>query len=200
MRFGGQEYEYDSLEANIACDYPRNSETRMYSSEEQNTANALEYVTVQDVMENGEALPEKSSDDSIMEVFFAAGTVLISSDLDIYGVDKMVNFQITSVKQPVAFTDYREAAYHASVPGWSLGLNPTEGISSIANLHNEGIRIRQNVNGNNEICFKFIHDGKPDTRKVYLARNRKYICSHIEMSITESGVDRLMTGYFYEML
>lgn len=200
MRFGGQEYEYDSLEANIACDYPRNSETRMYSSEEQDTANALEYVTVQDVIENGEALPERSSDDSIMEVFFAAGTVQTSSDLSIFGVDRMVNFQITSVKQPVAFTDVREAIYHAIVPAWSLGLNPTDGVTSIANLHNEGIRIRQNVNGNNEICFKFFHDGKPDTRKVYIVRNRRFICSHIEMSITENGIDRLMTGYFYEML
>lgn len=200
MRFGGQEYQYDSLEANIACDYQRNGDVKWYSSEEQETANALEYLTVQDVIENGEAIPEKTSEDSIMEVFFAAGSMLTSSDLSFVGEDRMVNFQITTVRQPIAFTDNREATYHASVPKWSLGLNPTEGVSSIANLHNHGIKIRQNVNGNNEICIKFFHDGKPDTRKIYIVRNRKYICSHIEMSVTEKGLDRLMTGYFYEML
>ena len=200
MRFGGQEYQYDSLEANIACDYPRNRDEKWYSSEEQETANALEYLTVQDVIENGEAIPEKTSEDSIMEVFFAAGSMLSSSDLSFVGQDRMIEFQITTVRQPVAFTDYREAVYHASVPRWSLGLNPTEGVSAIANLHNQGIKIRQNVNGNNEICIKFFHDGKPDTRKVYIVRNRKFICSHIEMSVTETGLDRLMTGYFYEML
>ena len=200
MRFGGQEYEYDSLEANIACDYPRNGEVRLYSSEEPEAGNSLEYVTVQDVVENGEALPDRSSDNSNMEVFFAARTMLNSSDLSIYGVDRMVNYQISSVKQPVAFTDYREAVYHASVPRWSLGLNPTEGVNAIANLHNEGLKIRRNVNGNNEICIRFLHDGKVDTRKLYIIRNRKFICSHVEIDITESGVDRLKTGYFYEII
>lgn len=200
MRFGGQEYQYDSLEANIECNYQRNSEVKWYSSEEQETANALEYLTVQDVIENGEALPDSSSEDSIMEIFFAAGSLLSSSDLSFVGQDRMIKFQITTVRQPVAFTDYREAAYHASIPRWSLGLNPTEGVSAISNLHNQGIKIRQNVNGNNEICFKFFHDGMPDSRKIYIVRNRKFICSRIEMNVTETGIDRLMTGYFYEML
>ncbi len=200
MRFGGQEYEYDSLEANIACDYPRNGSIRTYSYEETETPNALEYVTVQDVVENGEALPERTSGDGNMELFFSSRLMLTSSDLSIYGTDRMVPFQISSVKQPVAFTDYREACYHANVPRWSLGLNPREGIEAIANLHNRGLKIRQNVNGNNEICIRFLHDGKLDPRKLYIIRNRKYICSHIDMSITENGADRLKTGYFYEVL
>ena len=198
--YGGQEYEYDSIEANISCDYPANASIQLYSDGDKEETNELDYVTVQDVIEGGEAIPERTSEDAIMEVFFAAGTVLSSSELEIAGQDKGVGFEIGTVRQPVAFTDYRQAVYHASVPQWSLGLNPVEGIACVGNNHNSGIKIRQNVNGNNEICIKFLFDGKPDPRKIYICRNRKFVCSRIEINVNENGIDPIKNGYFYEML
>lgn len=199
--YGGQKYEYDSIEANINCDYPANAHIQMYSDgDKEELLNSMEYVTVQDVIEDGEAIPERTSEDAIMEVFFAAGTVLSSSSLEIVGVDKGIDFEIGIVSQPVAFTDYRMAVYHASVPMWSMGLNPVEGVACVGNNHNIGIRIRQNVNGNNEVCVKFLFDGKPDPKKIYVILNKKYVCSKIEMSAGENGIDRVKTGYFYEIL
>lgn len=198
--YGGQEYEYDSIEANISCDYPANAEIQMYSDGDKEDSNSLEYVTVQDVIENGEAIPERTSEEAIMEIFFAAGTVYTSSKLEIYGQDRGIGFEVGTVHQPVAFTDFRQAVYHASVPQWSLGLNPVEGIACVGNNHNSGIKIRQNVNGNNEICIKFLFDGKPDPRKIYICRNRKFVCSRIELNVNENGIDPVKTGYFYEML
>lgn len=196
---GGQEYEYDSIEANINCDYPANEQVMTYGDGDIES-NSLEYVTVQDVVEDGEALPEKTDEDAIMEIFFASGSLLSTSKLDIYGADRHVEFKVTAVNQPVAFTDYRFAAYHVMVPKCGLGLNQVEGVKSVGYYHNRGIKIRQNVNGNNEICIKFPFDGKPDPRKLYIIRNRKFICSKIELHVNENGIDRIKTGYFYEML
>ena len=77
---------------------------------------------------------------------------------------------------------------------------PISEVNSVGLYHNKGIKIRQNVNGNNEICIKFLFDGKPDPRKIYVIRNRKFVCSKIEMAVGENGIDRVKTGYFYEML
>lgn len=196
---GGQEYEYDSLEANISCDYPANQNVELYSDGDTENTNNAEYVTLQDVIENGEAIPEKGSEEDVMEVFFAAGTLLTTSDLNIYGVDKGT-YPVQTVHQPIAFTDYSQAVYYTTVPRWSLALNPYSGAESVGLYHNRGIRIRQNVNGNNEVIVKFLFDGKPDPRKIYIIRNRKFVCSHIDMAVGETGIDKVKTGYFHEIL
>jgi hypothetical protein len=81
-----------------------------------------------------------------------------------------------------------------------MGLMPLVNIQSIGAFHNAGLKIRQNVNGNNEICIKFLYNGKPDPRKIYIIRNRKFLCSHIDMAVGENGIDPVKTGYFYEIL
>ena len=196
---GGQPYEYDSIEANMEVDYPANEQMKTFSDGDIQT-NSLPYVTVQDVIEEGESLPDRSDEDGLMEIFFAAGTLLHSSELAFWGPDRLIAFQIHSVDQPVAFTDYRHAVYYASVPAWSLGLNPLDSVRSIGYYHNHGIKIRRNVNGNNEICIPFLFNGKPDPRKIYIIRNKKYVCSRIEMAVGENGIEEVKTGYFYEML
>ena len=198
IMFGGQRYEFDGYEANIECDYYSNTVIKSWTAEDI-VKNDLDYVTVQDVIENGEAIPERNSDDSIMEIFFASGRVITASEKKKCGPDTGDDYTFTA-QQPVAFTDYRQAVYSATVPAWSLGLLPVSGVNSVGLFHNNGIKIRQNVNGNNEICFKFLFDGKPDPRKIYIARNRKFVCSRIEMAVGENGIDRVKTGYFYEML
>ena len=196
---GNQQYEFDSLEANIACEYSVNESGNIYD-EETNGANSLSYVTVQDVMENGESLPDRSDEDENMEIFFASGVKLYAAELEKVETDWLVKYTLKSAHHPIAFTDYREAAAVLSVPKWSLGLNPIEGLTSIGRYHNQGVKIRQNINGNNEVCIKFLYDGKPDPRKLYVIKNRKYVCSRIEMAIGNDGISRLKTGYFYEML
>ena len=109
-------------------------------------------------------------------------------------------YPVQTVHQPVAFTDYSQAVYYTTVPRWSLALNPYSGAESVGLYHNRGIRIRQNVNGNNEVIVKFLFDGKPDPRKIYIIRNRKFVCSHIDMAVGETGIDKVKTGYFHEIL
>lgn len=197
------EYYFDALIANINCE---NQSDDTYFGK--STAKEVDYVTVQDVMELGESLPTSESDDSLMELFFVTGVKtrvrgeikrreepIVSIPWIIFSPDPPANVYL-----PTPFTDYRHAIYDAQVPKDSLALNPMSGITSIGNFHNKGVKIKRNVNGNNEICVKFPYDGKPDPRKIYVIRNRKFVCSHIDMAVGENGIDILKTGYFYEML
>lgn len=48
--------------------------------------------------------------------------------------------------------------------------------------------------------IKFLADNIPDASKIYIFRNRRFVCQKIEMEVTGEGVSRLKTGYFYEIL
>ena len=81
-----------------------------------------------------------------------------------------------------------------------MSLFPAAEYTNIGNFHNRGIKIRRNVNGNNEIRVEFPFDGKPDPKKIFVIRNRKFICDRIEMNITGEGISPMKTGYFYEVV
>lgn len=200
-------WEYEAFTANITCDNQVNTELMWITEEDKEPEG--DYVTVMDVVENGEAIPDGTSEDAVMEIFFAANFMQVyqnperkpKEDNNILNLPPL-GYDIRTVRQPTAFADYRHAAYevNGSLPTWSLGLMPLVDIASIGAFHNKGIKIRQNVNGNNEICVKFLFNGKPDPRKIYIIRNRKFLCSHIDMSVNENGIERVKTGYFYEII
>lgn len=162
----------------------------------------FDFITVQDVMENGEAVPENGSEDSQMEVFFASGQKVKYTELEedirrYFGI--FGGFDISAAWHPIAYTEYRNAVWHAPVPQASMALTPSS-MPCIGNFHNSGTKIRRNINGNNEICIKFMFNGKPDPKKIYMIKNRKFICSHIEMAISNNQLSPLKTGYFYEVI
>ena len=82
----------------------------------------------------------------------------------------------------------------------SLSLNVVPGASTPGNFHNSGTKIRRTIDGNNQVKIPFICNGKPDVTKKFLFRNKLYICAKVEMNVTGEGIDRLKTGYFYELL
>ena len=165
----------------------------------------VEYVTVQDVLENGESVPDDESDNTIMEVFFVEGkTYRYRGELEFVERLEMemdMPDPPSEIILPIPFTDGRLGIYdNIQMPAYSMALTPTSNVTAIAQYHNKGLKIRRNINGNNEICFKFIYDGKPDPRKIYICRGKRFICSRIEMAINANGLDPMKTGYFYEIL
>ena len=81
-----------------------------------------------------------------------------------------------------------------------MSLVPSSYMTSIGQFHNPGMKIKRNVNGNNEICVKFVYYGKPDPKKIYQFCGKRFIVSHIDMTVNGNGIDPLKTGYFYEVL
>lgn len=197
-------WEYEAFTANITCENQVNAELKIIAEEGKEPEG--DYVSVMDVVEYGDAIPDDTSEDTVMEVFFAANYMQVYQDperkekTDL--LDWYLGYEIKTVRQPTAFCDYRHAVFEVSgtIPQWSMGLMPLVNIQSIGAFHNAGLKIRQNVNGNNEICVKFLYNGKPDPRKIYIIRNRKFLCSHIDMAVGENGIDPVKTGYFYEIL
>ena len=48
--------------------------------------------------------------------------------------------------------------------------------------------------------FRFVSDSMPDPSGVFVIRGKQYGCEKIEANVKPDGFDRLMTGYFYEIL
>ena len=48
--------------------------------------------------------------------------------------------------------------------------------------------------------FKFVEERMPDPRDIFIIRGKKYGCEKIEANVNGEGFNKLMTGYFYEML
>ena len=55
------------------------------------------------------------------------------------------------------------------------------------------------VDKHNLVTIQFITDDIPDPTNIFVFRNKKYLCSKIEIEINEYGIERMKTGYFYEM-
>ena len=56
------------------------------------------------------------------------------------------------------------------------------------------------VDAHDLITFKFVADDIPDPSKIFIFHNKRYICKKIEMNVTDDGIDKEKTGYFYEIL
>ena len=79
--------------------------------------------------------------------------------------------------------------------GYSLGLNPIEGQR---NLASETIGINKlNIDTSIKYCFKFISDKLPNPNDTFIIKNKKYLCDKLEITFTDNGLDKLMTGYFF---
>ena len=201
-------YKFKTLVANINVDRQtvKSIESQLEKDDEEEEQPEMtadfDFITVQDVLENGESMPEAGSEDSQMEVFFASGQKARYTDLEEAFNRELVwllSVTVSEAWHPIAYTEFRNAVFHASIPQASMSLIPSTS-PAIGNFHNSGTKIRRNVNGNNEVCVRFLFNGKPDPKKIYMIKNRKFICSHIEMAISNDQLSPLKTGYFYELI
>ncbi|GEM_PF-857953 len=78
----------------------------------------------------------------------------------------------------------------------SLSLIPIEGQRNLANSTIKDMTV---IHTDVRHCFKFIADSIPDTGAVFNIRNRLFVCEKIEANIKPDGLDKLLTGYFYEL-
>ncbi len=165
------------------------------------------YTTAQDAIQNGgDDTDETDSDDTKMPVAFQANCVVNRGLHKPVEASDRLDGEDTSLRAPVLYTDHRMfPTYITSNEKGSLSLeyNPVASGNTFGNLNGTASENRFGgvaVDKNNLITVKFVTDDIPDPSKIYIFRNKRYICSKIEMNVTNDGIDREKTGYFYELL
>lgn len=149
-----------------------------------------ESASAQDIIEGNESV-EKAEKEDRLQVFFLDTKQQLSVIKT--GKDKSKTIPVT-----MPFTDfnyYGRIHYHEFSP-WSLAFGNTDAKNFLGQLHNTEYSF--NVKAKHTI--KFLADRMPDPTTVFHIRGKLYGCEKIEANVTEEGFDKLMTGYFYEML
>ena len=107
------------------------------------------------------------------------------------------------IPYPMGFTDFLDKAINLEDCGyqnvhdsWSLALSNSSAEHYLGQLHDN----QYTVNTQTEIQIQFESSYIPDIRKVFLFKNKRYVCKKMELNVGERGLDKLIKGYFFEML
>ena len=163
------------------------------------------YYTVQDAMQgSSESKDEESTDDTSMPVAFQADCVVNLKAHKAVKASGRLDNEDLSYRVPVLYTDYRWfPTYIVNTESGSLSLEniPVTTGRHFGNLGG-GTSEKEfktlNINAKDEIAIKFLTDDVPDPTMLYMFWNKKYICSKIEMTVKDDGIEKEKTGYFYE--
>lgn len=173
--------------------------TMRYPSLENPTGNDVEWMpddqgqvskdSIQDMIE-GSASIEKPQKEDRLQVMFYDDVMQTVTEMP-EGMEKI------TIQLRLPFTDWQYKKCHSGNEHlhWSLSLNPTEADHYLGELH----RNSYSINVKSKETFKFLADAIPSVTGVFIIRGKRYACEKIEANVTANGVDRLMTGYFYEM-
>lgn len=153
------------------------------------------YITVQDSIDGAE-LTDETEEDEVMQVAFQGRQLCNILRKEI---GSGVSFDYGSTddaeqaygRYPIIYTDARVNPYaDTSAEGnATLSLEASPYFSKTAD-----------IDGNNLMCIKFVSDDLPDPSRIYMFRNKRFICQKIEVQVGDDGVERLKTGYFYEII
>lgn len=157
----------------------------MPSSTDSSSSDIMEddYVSVEDCLEQGED-PASDEEDARMELYFRTGN---EHSFDFGGKSNTMGDDIKgTTKYMAARSWYGKGSFR-----FEGGL----GEHNIGEFHS-GSKMIEN---REQIVIKFLADSLPDPKKIFIFRNKRFLCDKVEMSITDSGVEKLMTGYFYEL-
>lgn len=148
------------------------------------------YVSVQDAMQGADISSNEEDADEKIRLMFSGDWV---RDLENGKVVRGGTFgnDNTYTRYPICLTDSR--------------MYPKlTGVGEDVSLSLERMPYNNNVNveidTHNLYCVKFVTDDIPDPSKIYIFHNRRFVCQKIEMDVSNDGIGKLKTGYFYEML
>lgn len=147
--------------------------------------------TIQECVEGDAEIEKKEKEDRLQVMF-------VDNVKQTYFVD---NNGTKSERREFTFgfTDWQYKASHKNGEThnhWSFSLNPTEADAYLGQLHQNGFTFNMKAKHR----FRFVSDRIPSAQALYIVRGKRYGCEKLEISITELGFDKLITGYFYEML
>lgn len=174
----------------LGCPFVEGSALPRLGDEVETEAVEDEYQTIRDVVEEGVAVENGEDEDDVMELAFTQGVpVTVKAERK-----ALLDFQPWRMTWR-AFTDSWMDA-DAKVPA-SLALS---GVSDnrpyVGQFHKDSLQ----VNINSPVNIRFLCDGLPDPTKFFIFKGKKYLCAKVEISINGDGIDKIKSGYFYEIL
>lgn len=161
------------------------------------------YTSVQDAIDDESTLDKSEDDQECMNIFF-----IIPGEVQ---DDNKFSWVRAKSRWPKFKTDYRinkeycgntEGGFGGNGGGtfkekypYSLSIctKSTNDVVTLGCLHDNGLRL------DNKNCMevKFKSDDIPDPSKIYIIRNKKYVCEKIEMEVKDDAIEPVYTGYFY---
>ena len=84
----------------------------------------------------------------------------------------------------------------------SLSLTSSPATYFIGQFHSVGDKkdFRKVIENQNKVVIKFLADNIPEPTKTYIFHNKRFMCEKIEITVGSEGIDKLKTGYFYEII
>ena len=156
------------------------------------------YTSVQDAIDDESTLDKSEDDQECMNIFF-----ILPGRVQIGGQNQTsLSWVGNKSRWPQFLTDYRiNADYRYSGIAdifhdtYSLSLRKTREVGStcLGSFHNNGLRI----DNKNSMEVKFKSDEIPDPSKIYIIRNKRFVCAKIEMEVKDDAIEPIYTGYFY---
>lgn len=148
------------------------------------------YVTIDEVIEEGESATSEETEESVtMQLVWPAQAVTHPLD----------GTNVIQVQVPACVTDWR---FGPVLSYRSLALTHAGGYPYVGQFHERVVRINAGatIDGNDEVRIPFLCDGIPNPASIYMFNGKRYLCSKVEVNITQNGIDSLKMGYFYEIL
>lgn len=151
--------------------------------------------TVYEAMTEGSdtsSTDDSDTSDSTLQVFFQSRFLIDVTNNKIVAPGTM---QAGVAYMPLVYTDYRQLDIFTK----DASFKETMSLS----FKSLGLTGRVNttpIDSHNEITIKFVTDDIPDPSKIFIFHNKRYVCEKIEMNVTDDGIDKEKTGYFYEIL
>lgn len=171
----------------------RESESKEYDVDE----DGYSYTSVQDALDDESALDNSEDEQECMNIFFILPGRVQSTD----GSTTKLSWVGEKSRWPQFLTDYRiNEGFRLGIAHFediyfslSLCMKSEFGITSLGTLHASGLKI------DNKNCMevKFRSDDIPDPSKIYIIRNKRFVCEKIEMEVKDDAIEPVYTGYFY---
>lgn len=162
------------------------------------------FVSVQDAIEDNE---DKEKDEKETDTNMYVGWV--STEMRRYPNDKVgverdnlsaakrINMWNDGGYFPMLYADWGLGKCNDQDGRNSMSLYRINGYKTIGNLHVQE-EDKSLLNQYDQVVIKFLADEIPNPRKLFLFKNKIFMCAKIEMSLRNNGIEKEMTGYFYE--
>ena len=150
----------------------------------------IAFLDIQNAIEGDEDRHTIVTPDGIQLAFYSGQNIIREDSLDTYhDLNDYVSY-------PVPYVDYnrdfiRDSEWNIS-PALTLRLDDEEGLKS---LYSQSAKI-DTTRG---FLFKFISQGKLDSKSIFIIKNKKNVCKHLQYTVTVDGYDDIIEGHFFPM-